>query len=120
MENILLDRVGHIKIADFGESVKLTNDEITSGYVPKSRSGKGGTLVYMAPEIFDGDPYTTAVDIWAAGVVLFTMMTGQMPFKINKAKIKDNEPLKMKSGDSHLIKTLIEKEDEKQRLIRQV
>lgn len=77
-------------------------------------------MVYMAPEIFDGEPYTPAVDIWAAGVVLFTMVTGHMPFKINKAKIKDDEPLKIKRGDASQIKTLIEKEDEWQKLVRQV
>jgi len=38
-----------------------------------------GTVVYMAPEAF-GQAYNTQVDIWSSGVVLYIMLTGQLPF----------------------------------------
>lgn len=51
---------------------------------------KVGTRVYMAPEILENRPYNgTSVDIFSAGVVLFNMMTGGMPFK-NKASLNDS------------------------------
>ncbi|CAH3174283.1 unnamed protein product [Porites lobata] len=75
-ENILLTRGGHIKISDFGLSAiidpvreeKITNQE----YI--------GTPLYMAPEIILLDPYDACVDWWALGVMVFTMLTGMMPF----------------------------------------
>jgi calcium/calmodulin-dependent protein kinase I len=39
-----------------------------------------GTKEYMAPEMLKNEPYTSAVDIWALGVVFYTMMTSWMPF----------------------------------------
>ncbi len=43
-----------------------------------------GTKNYMAPELIEKRPYRgTSVDIFAAGVVLFAMMTGSMPFEKN-------------------------------------
>lgn len=44
----------------------------------------------MAPEILEQRPYRgTAVDIFAAGVILFIMITGTMPFK-NQASVTDD------------------------------
>jgi serine/threonine protein kinase len=39
-----------------------------------------GSLQYEAPELLAGQPYDTSVDIWACGVVLFTMLTRRWPF----------------------------------------
>lgn len=51
---------------------------------------KVGTKIYMAPEILENRPYRgTSVDIFSAGVVLFNMMTGGMPFS-EKASINDS------------------------------
>eukprot|EP00825_Cyclidium_porcatum_P025251 TRINITY_DN2749_c0_g1_i6.p1 TRINITY_DN2749_c0_g1~~TRINITY_DN2749_c0_g1_i6.p1 ORF type:complete len:441 (-),score=72.92 TRINITY_DN2749_c0_g1_i6:623-1945(-) len=40
-----------------------------------------GTVSYQAPEIFKGESYTDKVDIWSAGVILYTMLSGKEPFQ---------------------------------------
>jgi len=35
-----------------------------------------GTIAFSAPEIFENTEYTSAVDMWSAGVVLYTMLSG--------------------------------------------
>jgi len=76
-ENFLLDRLDlsdpacRVILADLGSAV---------GVRPGQRlSEKCGTRAYWAPEFFDLD-YGTAVDMWAIGVVAFTIMTGRFPF----------------------------------------
>ena len=36
-----------------------------------------GTLAFSAPEILNGDEYTEIVDMWSAGAVLYTMLSGE-------------------------------------------
>jgi calcium-dependent protein kinase len=40
-----------------------------------------GTADYKAPELYEGGSYTHAIDMWAAGVVLFEMVEGRLPFR---------------------------------------
>jgi tRNA A-37 threonylcarbamoyl transferase component Bud32 len=71
--NIMLTSDRVVKIADFGvariEDASITYD---------------GTVIgspnYMAPEQFRGDPVDHRADIWAAGVVLYQLLTGERPF----------------------------------------
>ncbi|XP_040278338.1 protein kinase C delta type-like [Bufo bufo] len=71
--NILMDRAGHLKIADFGLAVmNIFGDKKISEYA--------GTLRYMAPEILLRKPYDTAVDWFSAGVMIYEMATGKYPF----------------------------------------
>jgi serine/threonine protein kinase/Flp pilus assembly protein TadD len=74
-ENILIERDGHVKIVDFGLArmrgvSKLTRDASVMG-----------TLKYMSPEQFQNKKVDHRSDIWSFGVVLFEMITGQLPFK---------------------------------------
>ncbi|AWP17520.1 Hypothetical protein SMAX5B_020261 [Scophthalmus maximus] len=77
-ENILLDDQGHIKLSDFGFSVQLHPGE-------KLRE-LCGTPGYLAPEILkcsmdEMHPgYGREVDLWACGVILFTLLAGSPPF----------------------------------------
>ncbi|KAK8883548.1 RAC-gamma serine/threonine-protein kinase [Tritrichomonas musculus] len=67
-DNILINEDGHIKIADFG---LVTNEKKSDTYC--------GTPDYMAPEIFQNNEYTKAVDWWALGCFIFEMLTDMTP-----------------------------------------
>ena len=71
-ENILLDDKLRIKIADFGFArFTKTNTAETSC----------GSPHYVAPEVIGGDVYDgRAADIWSCGVILYAMLTGNLPF----------------------------------------
>lgn len=73
MENLLLDKDGHIKIADFG----LCKEDITYGRTTKTFCG---TPEYLAPEVLEDNDYGRAVDWWGVGVVMYEMMCGRLPF----------------------------------------
>ena len=75
LENILLDSQYDVKIVDFGFATAL-----------KGADGQGvrdmnGTEGYMAPEVVSKQPYDgQSADLFACGVVLFMMLTGEPPF----------------------------------------
>jgi len=79
LDNILLDGKGNVKIADFGVS-KL----VKPGDVMHEQSG---TPAYIAPEILREEGYSGfKADIWSAGVVLYAMLCGTVPFKASNMK----------------------------------
>ncbi|XP_023331710.1 RAC-alpha serine/threonine-protein kinase [Eurytemora carolleeae] len=73
LENLLLDKDGHIKIADFG----LCKEDIEWGKFTKTFCG---TPEYLAPEVLEDNDYGRAVDWWGVGVVMYEMMVGRLPF----------------------------------------
>ena len=73
--NILCHSAASIKVADFGIAQINTLDLTRSG-----RLGILGTPNYMAPERFIGRPDDARGDLFSAGVVLFQLLTGQLPF----------------------------------------
>ena len=76
MENFLLDGDYRIKLADFGFSTFI---EGTNGF--GEHQTYLGTRNYMAPEIIENKPYDArSTDLFAAGVVLFQMVFGNLPF----------------------------------------
>jgi len=73
LENLLLDKDGHIKIADFG----LCKEDIQWGKTTKTFCG---TPEYLAPEVLEDNDYGRAVDWWGVGVVMYEMVVGRLPF----------------------------------------
>ncbi|KAJ0403392.1 hypothetical protein ATCC90586_005336 [Pythium insidiosum] len=78
-ENLLLAKSScdagpvDVKIIDFGFSKTLDSTQGTTC----SFLGTGG---YLAPEILQHQPYTSAVDMWAFGILLYMMLCGRLPF----------------------------------------
>ncbi|XP_063309574.1 serine/threonine-protein kinase N2-like [Pelobates fuscus] len=73
LRNIVVDKDGYAKITDFGLSKQ------GMGFLDRTNSFCG-TLEYMAPEIFERNPYTRSVDWWSLGVVIYVMLCGRFPF----------------------------------------
>lgn len=74
--NVLFDRQGNAYLADFGIA-KLLN--ATSGFTATGISM--GTPSYMAPEQWKGQDPSIQTDIYALGILLYTMLTGKLPFE---------------------------------------
>ena len=80
LENILLDARGQVKICDFGVSRVVEPGDVIRD--------KTGTPAYIAPEILKKLGYQGfGVDIWSAGVVLYAMLSGTVPFKANNMQV---------------------------------
>ena len=81
--NILIsrDNAGRFipKIADFGLSRLVTNDELDNSDFDLS-DGRG-TPSYKAPEQIEGSRVSFNLDLWAFGVILYEIMTGEKPFR---------------------------------------
>ena len=80
LDNILIDLDNNIRVCDFGVSRQID---------PKTdiMHEQCGTPAYMAPELLMGYGYTGFnADLWSAGVVLYAMLSGTVPFRGNNVK----------------------------------
>lgn len=73
--NLLIEAEGRVKLTDFG--VARIQD---SGEATRTQGSMVGTLKYMSPEQVQGLPIDARADLFAAGVVLYQLLTGQRPF----------------------------------------
>jgi serine/threonine-protein kinase len=73
--NVMLSRDGEVKLMDFGIAKGEDDPALT-------RAGMlVGSPSYMAPEVLNGEEAGPAADVWALGVTLYELLTGEKPFK---------------------------------------
>jgi serine/threonine protein kinase len=81
-ENLLLDEAGNIKISDFGLSNVLKPGSLFSTWC--------GSPVYTPPEVVLRKQYNgISMDIWSLGVVLYVLVTGGMPWRLESNVVKN-------------------------------
>ena len=73
-QNILMDKRGNIKIADFGIAVALNQSSVTQ------TNSVMGSVHYMSPEQTRGGLVTKQSDIYSLGITLYELITGTVPF----------------------------------------
>ena len=77
LENILIDKTGHVKLVDLGFTRVLTEGEKCKTFC--------GTADYQAPEILQGKKYNKAVDWWAFGIMAYEVsFPSIIPFNLPK------------------------------------
>lgn len=72
-ENVLIADDGRIKVGDFGLARAVTTSTSTGTLI--------GTVAYLSPELVMGKPSDARSDIYAVGIMLFELLTGQQPFR---------------------------------------
>jgi len=81
--NVMITTDGRAKVLDFGLARRIREAE--TGEATRTASLEGGaiagTLAYMAPEVLRGEPADARSDLWALGVMLYEMSTGELPFR---------------------------------------
>ncbi|KAI8389377.1 kinase-like domain-containing protein [Blakeslea trispora] len=107
-ENVLLDKAGTIRLCDFGFGKIFDATQLLDTYC--------GSPFYAAPEMVTATPYRgPPVDMWSCGVILYAMLTGQLPFhcdtmpelfkKISMAEYMEPSTLSIEALD--LIRSLL-------------
>ncbi len=74
-DNIMLTRRGVPKLSDFGLAKRVLNSK-----GKPVAEGLCGTPNFMAPELFHGEPAGPASDVYALGICLYLMLTGELPY----------------------------------------
>ena len=118
--NVIVMPGGRVKVLDFGLAKHMTPGEITlktqSISTLTSEGAIVGTMHYMAPELFRGEPADARSDVWALGVVLYEMANGKRPFRGRTSyelssmilhdsppPLRDNVPLGLRSVIEHCL-----------------
>jgi WD40 repeat protein/tRNA A-37 threonylcarbamoyl transferase component Bud32 len=127
--NILVDDTGQPKVIDFGVA-RATDADMTIATLQTDVGQLVGTLRYMSPEQCAGDAVDidTRCDVYGLGVVLFELLTGQLPYDLSSMSaldtprlIREEEPRRPSSIDRTLrgdVETIVLKSLEKDRARR--
>uniref|UniRef100_A0A7S2ZBZ9 Protein kinase domain-containing protein n=1 Tax=Rhodosorus marinus TaxID=101924 RepID=A0A7S2ZBZ9_9RHOD len=105
-ENVLLDKNGHIRLADMGLTKILE-----MGRMGRTRSFCG-TRKFMAPEILKRKGHGQAADMWSLGVLLFSLLTGTTPYSDPNSFVLEELtfPQKVSEDAADLIRNLLQPE----------
>ncbi|MEE6491095.1 hypothetical protein FKM82_016099 [Ascaphus truei] len=71
--NVLVTHTDAVRISDFGTSKELSDKSTKMSFA--------GTVAWMAPEVIRNEPVSEKVDIWSFGVLLWELLTGEVPYK---------------------------------------
>lgn len=77
-QNIIIDSEGHIKLTDFGLSKKDFDQD--------QQNTICGTMKYIAPETISGKKYNHMADWWSLGIIIYRMLTAELPHPTNVNK----------------------------------
>ena len=88
--NILVDATGQPKVIDFGVA-RATDSDVALTTIQTGVGQLIGTLQYMSPEQFRGDPNDIDIrsDVYALGVVLYELLAGKPPYDVRKKPIHE-------------------------------
>ncbi len=81
--NILVTKSGEVRLLDFGVATLLDDGEAAGKTPLTTVYGHALTPIYASPELIRGDPVTAKSDIYSLGVVLFELLTGDRPYRLN-------------------------------------
>lgn len=90
-QNVIRERGGNVKLTDFGSGIR--NSDVTTTHI-------SGTPYYLAPELLDGIAASPQSDIYALGVLLYRLCSGQFPVE---AETVDDLVEAHKQGPRHLL-----------------
>ena len=81
--NILVTKGGEVRLLDFGVATLLDDGEAAGKTPLTTVYGHALTPIYASPELIRGEPVTAKSDIYSLGVVLFELLTGDRPYRLN-------------------------------------
>lgn len=83
--NILVDEGGRARVLDFGVAKRI--DDVAS--TTRTGAFAGFTPEYAAPEQISGGPVSAATDVYALGVLLYELLSGQLPYHFTQADLRE-------------------------------
>ena len=87
--NVLVTAAGEVKLLDFGIAKLLSGESTAAEETELTRlAGRALTPSYAAPEQILGQPISTAADIYALGVLLFELLTGERPYRLGREALQ--------------------------------
>jgi serine/threonine-protein kinase len=110
--NVLVSAEGKALLLDFGIAKLLEEDASHAFETELTRvGGRALTLHYAAPEQLTGEAISIAADIWALGVLLYELLTGQRPFETKdrvalEQNIRNTDPVRPSQRKAGAISTL--------------